>query len=652
MKKIITIAILCLASLGSSLGFAQSVQIDFDKKVIYCDSLNMPVNTTALELMTLLPEMLQRPGTLLLSNYEVKVQGMSINQGKDVALSSLHIEDIEKIVVDESPMSSYLNNGASGSIDIVLRQHEAKPKNSWGNVTLSASYPADFAPQVLLGHYREKMVVHGLMLADIYKNSTSDANLSFDNNGVLTSNSQRDIDSRYRTQLARAYMQFMPSQKDKIELKLSQTYTYNQEKVTPDFLSNMTESNCSKSTQLHALASYKRTFSPRSSLLFEGQYIYTPETYNDLYPLAQQLDRDKTSNTAAGKAEFETALLPQARKADLKFVMGSVFNNTTSKQDISSFYFAYDKDYAGRQDYNTFFTQPYLMFKLTAGKLRAKIEGQFQHFKYNLTNQDKETSVTNNDFTGSFVAEYHFTPHQNLRLFTVRSLQRPAATQVSTQPIFDAVMSNYVIGNNGLLPSLSHEVRMDYIADYKWNEHGLMLDASASYNHVNDIIGSTVVGEREALPGVILDCVSYENNGYNNIANFNLMAMHTYKSMTVSLTGNLYHNEEHRSAGNDHFTYYNLALYGQFRLLNGWQGSAKVAYYSKVHRTLDTLSDCAVSTLSIAKSINSHFSAYVFARIAMQQKAEDTSSASDGSNTISRYDMATNATGFGIRYTF
>lgn len=652
MRNFFAIAILCLTGIGSSVSFAQSVQINYDKKAICCDSLNMPVNTTALELMTLLPEMLQRPGSMLLSNYELKIQGMSINQGKDAALSNLRIEDIEKIEVDESPISSYLNNGASGSINIVLRQHGAKTGNSWGNVTLSASYPTDFAPQVLFGHQREKMVVHALLLADIYSNSTSVENLCFDKQGVFASNSQRDTDTRYRTQLARAYMQFMPSEKDKIELKLSQTYTRVQEKVTPDFLSNMTENNRSKSTPLHALASYKRTFSPRSSLLFEGQYIYSPEAFNDLYPLAQQLDRDNTSYTAAGKVQFETDLLSQASKANLKFVMGGMFNNTTSKQDISSFYFAYDKDYEGRQDYNTFFGQPYLMFKLTSGKLRAKIEGEFQHFKYNLTNQGKETSVSNNDFTGMFVAEYHFTPHQNLRLFTIRSLQRPAATQVNTQPVFDAVMSCYVIGNNGLLPSLSHEVRIDYIADHKWGEHGLMLDASASYNHVNDIIGSTVVGEREALPEVILDCISYDNNGYNNIANFNLMAMHTYKSMTLSLTGNLYHNEQHRSTGNDHFTYYNLALYGQFRLQNGWQGSAKVAYYSKVHRTLDTLSDCAVSTLSIAKSINSHFSAYVFSRIAMQQKAEDISAATDGSKTICRYDMTTNTTGMGVRYTF
>lgn len=149
---------LLLAAVVCSLHAAsQAIETSFDKKIIHTDSLNMPRNTSASGLLTLLPELLQRPGNFLLSNYDIQVEGMSVGDAADVALYQMQMVDIEKIEVVESPLSSYQNNGQGGSINIILRSAGKDNDRLWGSanggygkLTLGANFHATMGSEAAI----------------------------------------------------------------------------------------------------------------------------------------------------------------------------------------------------------------------------------------------------------------------------------------------------------------------------------------------------------------------------------------------------------------------------------------------------------------------------------------------------------------------
>ncbi len=649
MKTKFIVPCLLLMILTNGTLFAQSVKVDFDKKVIYCDSLNMPANTSARELLNLLPEVLQRQGIESFNTYDIKVEGLSLKEAKDVTLGQLHIGDIEKIEIDESPMSSYLQNGVGGSIDIVLRQHGSKTDKFWGSTGVSLSNPTDVAPYALLSHRSGKFLVRGVLLGEVYNNSCDEQTVEFDGAETPAGISRVDKDYKYRTQMARVYTQYQTG-KDVLKLKLSETYQYINNDLTPNFKSAMTSSNRSKSTSLHVLLNWKHSITKRSSFVAEGQYIYSPIEVNKLYPTEQQLDKDNKGRNVSGKLEYKTALLPASSASKSNLTIGGNVGANFRNTELSSYFFQYDYLYQSEPRTITRFVQPYLRLDLTSGKFRAKVNADFQHFKYDITRLSEDYSVISNDFTGKFMTEYHFTPHKNLRLILDRRLNRPSDTQLFPMPYFNEESLQFNQGNPNLVPVLLHEIRLDYVTDYKWGEHKLMFDVSGSYNNIGNII-HTINTQYPITQDWKLDCVTYENDGRNHIYNANLMALYAYKAFTLSLTGNYYHNEQRIGDERNHYTYYNLALYGQFRLKDGWQGSAKLTYHSKVERVRQSLGDCALAEMSIGKHFDS-FYLYVFDRTTMHKHAEDRTSLSNNAYKVRAYEMLPNVVGVGVKYSF
>lgn len=646
---LLTVVLLLLSAPATG----QSLQVDFDKKVLYCDSLNMPVNTSARELLYLLPEVLQRPMLDVYSAYDVKVEGMSMTEAKDVVLGHLHIDDIERIEVDESPLTSYLKNGVGGSINIVLRSHGSRSDALWGSANVSTCYPFDLAPQLLLGHRTEKFMLRGMLLGDVYNNRSDIELTAFDAQNELISSSHTDLDYKYRSQVARAYLQYTPTTKDVLRLNVSETYRYQNERHTPDYHHTLTTTDENDNSNLHALFNWQHTWTPRTLFVVEGQYVYNPGDNRYDYPGEQELTEHFTTRMLAGSASLRSALLPATAHTQLYLNLGCNINATYCSNAMDSYYHKYDTRYTVEPYHDTHFVQPFLNLELTAGKFRAKAIGEYQHFAYEISRLDKAYDMTSNDFTGKLITEYHLTPHRNLRLILDRKLNRPSENQLFPMLYFDPESSNYALGNPTLLPVLSHEVRLDEISDHQWGEHNLTLNISGSYNNIDRIIHS-VSTSAVPVPGILglsLDCNTYENNGTNHIFNANLMAHYNYRAFSMSLSGNLYHNQQHVGATDNHYTYYNMALYGQFRLQEGWQGSAKLTYYSQVTRANETLGDCATTTLSVGRYWN-RIGLYVFDRIALQKSAVDHTTHAGGAYTLRAYELAPNIVGIGARYSF
>lgn len=167
----------CLQSV--SLLQAQAIKTNLNQKVIYTDSLNLPRQTSINTMLTMMSELLQRPGATIYSNYDIQVNGMSVSDASEVALYQLGLQDVESIIITDSPTSSYLKNGQGGSINLVLRQKDDNNDGYWGSVGFDIAYPVDYSPQLHLGYRSQKFYISALALSDISHNTSTSENLTF-----------------------------------------------------------------------------------------------------------------------------------------------------------------------------------------------------------------------------------------------------------------------------------------------------------------------------------------------------------------------------------------------------------------------------------------------------------------------------------------
>lgn len=169
---------LCSLLLVSQLQ-AQAIKTNLNQKVIYTDSLNLPRQTSINTMLTMMSELLQRPGATIYSNYDIQVNGMSVSDASEVALYQLGLQDVESIIITDSPTSSYLKNGQGGSINLVLRQKDDNNDGYWGSVGFDIAYPVDYSPQLHLGYRSQKFYISALALSDIFHNTSTSENLTF-----------------------------------------------------------------------------------------------------------------------------------------------------------------------------------------------------------------------------------------------------------------------------------------------------------------------------------------------------------------------------------------------------------------------------------------------------------------------------------------
>lgn len=654
LKRTLFISIAIFASLNVC---AQAIQADFDKKVIYVDSLNMPRNTPVKTLIAMLPELLQRPGTFILSNYDVQIEGMSVGNASDVALDEMQIVDIEKMEVSESPVSSYKNNGQGGSINFVLRSSGTNGDHEWGSIGLMTSNLPDLFPQFIIGHKKGKFMVRGVVLGELYRGDTDELTLTYKDDKFSEQSYQNNLE-KFRTAMTRAYMEYQFTKYDKLNFNISNIYTYDKQYNYSDFAGTLNLEQMQKSFNLQTSVEFKHE-KPRHSIKAKVEYAYTP-THSDYDYTDKYIYTSKNKpNNFSGNVEFKSQLLKgvsaSGKEKLLELTVGSNFNANISKESI----IITDVTYApGAQQTlnpanNTYYLMPFMTVASTLGKLKMKLTGEFQHFRYEIERKDKLHSVISNEFTGKLMTEWHLTNMKTLRLILDRKLERPSSDQLFPYLIFDTKRMGYVRGNPELDPIRIHEVTIDYIASSKWNDlHKLTLNAGISHSWVNNII-TEVHNDTAAEPGSLglsLDYVTFLNLGNSSILSTNLMALYSYKSFSLSLTGNIYHKMYDENADSQHYTYYNISFHPYFNLKDGWHGGAKIAYYSRADRSDGSLGDGAVANMTIGKAW-SRFFVYVTQNVSILKNSRD-ETITDNVRTEKTYNMVESSIAVGMKYTF
>lgn len=587
-----------------------TVTVDFDKKVIYVDSLNLPKSYRAIGILKILPELLERPGLTLTSNYDIQIDDMSLSDASDVALNQLRLDAIEKIEISESPVSTFQHNGQGGSINIILRKTPFKPDSKvWGNASVDYEYETDVTPFAQLCYKNNKFFMTGLLMGEYYKYTTHTE--TYQNASNYNNNDQTED---FRNQLARLYMEYQPSSKDKLMLNLSEVtsrtfYDHDEYSLEDGKETHKTPFDKQTVTTLRALGRYNHSFNAQSEFLAESQFVYEPGNrewfYDDIYDQIQNYH----SNSFSLKMEYTVGLLPLSSPNIMKLLLG--FTSTCTWKP--TYYSYYEKDFRFL-DYNgndnTYHVMPYINLEMTFGKLRFKAVGEYQFYRNDMElerlgfTEESKYIRDRNDFTGKLMLCYQFQPHKHLRLIFDRRIQRPSFLQIYPYENYNLDNDVYIKGNTALKPMTSHEVSLDYIADYNWSGHKLTFNAGASYNYLTDIINTLLVipvSPAEGSIGLSQQYLTYVNSGHNNIVSGVLMALYSYKWFSCSLTGNVFNNDISRSEGNNHYTYYNLSLMPSVHFNNGWMAAVNLTYYSKLTTATDITDASLVAHFNIGK---------------------------------------------------
>lgn len=429
--RYLVILIVCLLSSATIQAEVHNpVKVDFEKKVIYVDSLTLPKSINVGALLRLLPELLQRSGDYITSYYEVQVDGVAMGESTDAVLAILQVEDIERLEVSNSPTASDLNGGMSGAINLILRPLANKKKDLSGKVAVGVSTEWSAMGDLLLDYKSDKLNVRGLAFGEAYKQSKKN---KFFINDVPDS----ETEETFNNQMARAMISFTPNSRNTLKLTLTESFNYDRQKlyefndmdidnITPETMPYFTIRT--QSNQINVRLNYDYLLGKSHKLSVSGNY-----THSSTRAKTGELDDISTSNlTINNNAEGAISLTGNWKINDDK---GSWGYKVGTRGATSSF---------NKQ------VQPQGELTFIYGPIRFKAAAEYQW-------NDDEI----NDWTGRMTLAWSINKNNRLRLLMHRQLRLPWL--------------------------VSKEIGLDYLTDIRWDRHLLTMNGGVNYCKTKDI---------------------------------------------------------------------------------------------------------------------------------------------------------------------
>jgi len=648
-------ATLALSSMMSQPGMAQQypITIDFDKKILYVDQLGLPESFRAADLLTLLPELLERPDNNTWSHYDIMINDMSVGDAKDAVLAQMQMVDVEKIEISESPMDSYLNNDQGGSINFWLR---TKPKDGdqdrkwWGNASADYAYETDITPMVQINRHGEKLTFNGMLMGEIY-DATIPMTTSTKNTKVTDK-----THTNFRNQMARSYMEYHQTQNDIFKLNVAEGTS--RERITKwsDQSKNETKT-LAKATGIHALTSYKHIFDAQSELFFEAQYEYRPqdETADYMSQENTHVNNDVLKQTLAAKVEYKMHFLPLTSANRVTLMVGTATNFGWSDADrYQNVEILGINKIEVNEDNHKFTLMPYMELEARFGPVGLKAVAEYQDFHYRLKrtsqtlgDRSEEHNHHAKDFTGRVMMTYQMAPKQHLRLILDRKMNRPSALQLYPYLNYNISRRGFVLGNPDLKSAYTHEISLDYIANPSWGEHRMTFNAGVNYSRVSDIIAENAgTGMLDDITETDITVTKFVNEGSANVLMGNLMALYAYRNLSLSLSSNVYHNHKEISRAPDHNTYYNISMVPSLKTKAGWMTAMTLTYYGEMSTGDYNEDACLTASLNLGKTWN-HWNVHLYGTGVLTGKVNDVSP----DKNITR-SMVRNSIGAGVKYYF
>lgn len=566
------------------------VEVNSDQKVIYTDSLALPNNVNVGALLRLLPELLERPGDFTLSHYEVQVDGVSMGDAADDVLSIVQLEDVARLEVNESPTSSDLNNGQSGSINICLRSLSSKPMGSSGIASLGVSSDFTLTPNVLFDYRGEKLSVRAIGFGEYFSQRPESWQ-----EGPISWTLQEE--KKFRQQTVRACVYYQMDKSNDFAFTLTEGTSYDRQEldysvsdsgIGPES-ANADMNIRNRGVRLLSQLNYNHAFSSTRKLSVSAKYSHNP-TWSDVLQEGYEFEDNYASfnNDWQAQTTFSDGLHFAQGRGSFGYQVG--VKGSAKNINIYSTTYAPDEDEHYAMGEELYGLMPLTELTMTYGPLSMKLGAEYQ---WNSGDDD-------DDWTGRLSMIWQMDRNNRLRYRLNRQLHYPDI--------------------------LAHESAIDYIGTFRWGSHELTTNVGTSLCNI-----SVFQGKDHYYVGNVMGIYQYD------------------KRFFLSLTGNYYRRSQNGENGKDgYYTHYNISLMPSVIFRSGWRVAANVRFFSRVRTDESHYNSNAILQVNGGKSWGP-WSAYAYARRPIRKWDE---SHDYGTGTLTYSQKFPASVGVGVSYRY
>jgi len=566
------------------------IEIEPDKKIVHVDKMGYSENTTILEVLQTMPELLERRSAdgSLLSNFSIQIDDRSVGQSRDVVLSQTLIAEVDAIEISTSPTVSEQKNGTGGVINIIMKP--IQENGASGMVMLDASTEWNVAPSVLVNYRKDNFTLRSSFQAEYYRPTDRGYSYLYGPDTLMESN---DTTWRsYKQETAKLYMEYKPTDRDALKVSVWESYAREHHwsdmqtmlmRAQPSGSDNYrkyerqdTGDGSQEALTAEAFMKYVHNYSTHEGELnIEAQYSYMP-TRSDQADFQSAVKGTFGGDTWTRTRKYEYAHQVQGEANSKHVVWQREKDYVDLKYGVNASYMfgpkyeALEKTLLNRivesdtveTGNASIYASPYteMNFRLGIWSVRAGV--RYQYYRVNLNDNRTDKNYTDNHtFTSNVSLRCDVSKDHHLRLNLARNISREVGLDdISIYPYYDA--------------------DLNYIFEWKNTEHSVLMCVGADYIYAKQYVG------------------------YTGTACVNAQLIYQYSIFSMAFAGNAYVRTQYKNelAGKHHW-YFNLSLLPVLSLRKQWTLSGKLVYNSKIRDWEVEYGDCFYSQIRVAKQI-------------------------------------------------
>lgn len=576
-----TLAILAMLLIPAFLRAQEyEFEVTANNKTIWVSKLKVPSNMPLLDFLLTIPELSDRNSDTFLERYDIMLDGKIISDSKDAFLQNTFLREIEKIVINTSPDNTHINNGFSGSIDVVPLSIE---KGFSGDVAAQISTGNSVMPTANLRYSNGKSFeARADLNFDIY-NPTRFEYRERDGEGYTTSEVDT-IRTDYLGQLARLYAKWRISDRDIVKVWFWQNYMYQ---------STNTSSTFTKTEDMSA--------SHGPGWLFSSAGSESRTDSGERLALNAIVDYERILETGSLKAgaDFHSYMNYPGTKDELNMELKSVTNFRIPERQLkleAAMNFSANSN-RDMQDELLYFS-PIVKLDFKGKFIKAILNGRYKGYSRNYCASE---GLPYNSWASDWTAEanifWQIRDHHALRLKMVRNTGAAANSLVYPELICDEGSQVWRMGNPKLLGPVTNSANIEYITDWSKGLHRIVFNLKAELNRRDRVIENIILFD--SSKGV--PYVYPVNTSYGDVMGMTAMLNYSYGAFSMSLGGNLFYNTEYSLEDKSRGGYFNIMFAPSIQLENNWLINANYQYNSEVYTGNAILGECSILAIRINK---------------------------------------------------